>query len=92
MTEPTSSHSAPRGVMVVKLIKCLWGDGWVPLKLINTTGRPVLLRKNAKIADLYACIALEDFEHTDLVDPLLVNCSTSLSKGCSRCVKCERAD
>ncbi len=77
MTEPTSSHSAPRGVMVARLITSLWGDGWVPLKLINTSGRPVLLRRNAKIADLYPCIALEDFDHTNTVCPLLVNCSAS---------------
>ncbi len=79
MTEPTSSHSAPRGVMVARLITSLWGDGWVPLKLINTSGRPVLLRRNAKIADLYPCIALEDFDLTNTVCPLLVNCSASLS-------------
>lgn len=79
MTEPTSSHSAPRGVMVARLIISLWGDGWVPLKLINTSGSPVLLRRNAKIPDLYPCIALEDIDDANTVDPFLVNCPTRLS-------------
>lgn len=79
MTEPTSSHSAPRGVMVARLVTSLWGDGWVPLKLINSSGSPVLLRRNAKIADLYPCIALEDLDCASAVNNFLVNCPTSLS-------------
>lgn len=79
MTEPTSFHSIPRGVMVTRLVTSLWGDGWVPLKFINTSGSPMWLRRNAKIADLYSCIALEDFDHTNSVDPFLVSCPVSLS-------------
>lgn len=79
MTEPTSSHSAPRGVMVARLIISMWGDGWVPLKLINTSGSPVMLRRNAKIADLYPCLALEDIDDANAVDPFLINCHTRLS-------------
>ena len=62
LTEPTSSHSAPRGVLVAKIIVHLSGDRWVPLKLINTSDRPVLIRRNAKIADLFTCVALEDID------------------------------
>lgn len=52
MTEPTSSCSAPRGVLVSRIVTPLWGDRWVPLKLINSSDRPVLLRRNAKLADV----------------------------------------
>lgn len=69
MTEPTSSRSAPRGVLVAKIVTTLWGDGQVPLKLINTSDRPVLLRRNAKLADVFTCAALEDM---DVVEPIEV--------------------
>jgi len=62
MTETTSSRSAPRGVLVAKIVTTLWGDRQVPLKLINTSDRPVLLRRNAKLADVYTCAALEDMD------------------------------
>ncbi len=62
ITEPTTSRSAPRHVLVARLVTPLWGDGWVPLKLINMSHQPILLRRNAKIADLFACVALEDME------------------------------
>ncbi len=79
MTEPTTSHSIPRGVMVARLVTSFWSDGWVPLKVINTSGRLVLLRRNAKLADLYPCIALEDIDSVDTVKPPLVSCPMSLS-------------
>lgn len=66
MTEPTSSHSAPRGIMVAKVVTPLWGDRWVPLKILNISDSPVTLRRNAKLADVYACLALEDMEVPEL--------------------------
>lgn len=65
ITEPTSSRSAPRNVLVAKIVTPLWGDQWVPLKLINTSDKPVLLRRNAKLADVYSCVALEDMDVAD---------------------------
>lgn len=62
MTEPTTSHSAPRGIMVARVMTPLWGDGWVPLKILNTSDIPVTLRRNAKLAYVYTCLALEDME------------------------------
>lgn len=65
MTEPTSSRSAPRNVLVAKTVTPLWGDGWVPLKLINMSDKPVLLRRNAKLADVSSCVALKDMGAAD---------------------------
>lgn len=62
ITEPTTSRSVPRHVLVARLVTPLWGDGWVPMKLINMSHQPILLRRNAKIADLFACVALKDME------------------------------
>lgn len=66
MSEPTSSHSAPRGILVARTVMPLWGDRWVPLKVLNATERPVTIRRNAKLADVYTCLALEDLEMLDL--------------------------
>ncbi len=67
LTEPTSSWSAPKGILVARLVTHLWGDRWVPLKLINTWDKPVMLRRNAKIADLFPGIALEDLDDGNLL-------------------------
>uniref|UniRef100_A0A3B1KC70 Gypsy retrotransposon integrase-like protein 1 n=1 Tax=Astyanax mexicanus TaxID=7994 RepID=A0A3B1KC70_ASTMX len=64
MTECTSSHSVPRGIMVARVITPLWGDRWVPLRIMNISDKPVLLRRNAKLADVFPCVAVEDFELT----------------------------
>lgn len=66
LTEPTSSHSAPRGIMVARVVTPLWGDGWVPLKILNVSDSPVTLRRNAKLADVHTCLALEDMEAPEL--------------------------
>lgn len=39
----------------------------MPVKVINPTGRVVVLRRNAKIADVSPCIALEDLPKADEV-------------------------
>ncbi|XP_076841572.1 uncharacterized protein LOC143485839 [Brachyhypopomus gauderio] len=62
MVEPTSARSAPRNILVGRVVTPLWGDGWVPMKIINPTDKPVTLRRNAKVADVYPCLALEDFQ------------------------------
>lgn len=52
---------------MARLVTHLWGDRWVPLKLINTWNKPVMLRRNAKIADLFPVIALEDLDEGNLL-------------------------
>lgn len=66
LTEPTSSRSAPRGIMVARVVTPLWGDRWVPLKILNASNRPITLRRNAKLADVFTCLALEDMEVPEL--------------------------
>lgn len=66
MSEPTSSRSAPRGILVARTVTPLWGDNWVPLKILNATDSPVTIRRNAKLADLYTCLALEDLHAPDV--------------------------
>ncbi|KAJ8353387.1 hypothetical protein SKAU_G00209540 [Synaphobranchus kaupii] len=62
MTEPKSARSAPKGLMVARVVTPLWADGWVPLKVMNVSEKPLFLRRNAKLADLVPCVALEDLD------------------------------
>ena len=75
LTELTSCRSAPRGILVARMVTSLWGDRWVPLKLINTSDKPVLVRRNAKLADVFTCIALEDMDVTDTAELSVASCS-----------------
>ncbi|KAL7839961.1 hypothetical protein SRHO_G00266190 [Serrasalmus rhombeus] len=60
IVEPTSSHAAPRGLMIARIVTPLWGDRWIPLKVLNASSRPITIRRNAKFADVFTCLALED--------------------------------
>uniref|UniRef100_A0A3B5QIP4 Gypsy retrotransposon integrase-like protein 1 n=1 Tax=Xiphophorus maculatus TaxID=8083 RepID=A0A3B5QIP4_XIPMA len=62
VVEPSTSRCVHRSVMVGRVVTPLWGGGWLPVKVINPTMSPIVLRRNAKVADVYPCIALEDFD------------------------------
>uniref|UniRef100_A0A8C6KM80 Gypsy retrotransposon integrase-like protein 1 n=2 Tax=Nothobranchius TaxID=28779 RepID=A0A8C6KM80_NOTFU len=66
MSEPTTSHSAPRGILVARALTQLWGDRFVPLKILNASSCPVTIRRNAKLADVYTCLAMEDLVMQDV--------------------------
>ncbi|KAK0135029.1 Transposon Ty3-I Gag-Pol polyprotein [Merluccius polli] len=86
MTELTSCRSAPRAILVARMVTSLRQDRWIPLKLINTSDKPVLVRRNAKLADVFPCIALEDMDDVQ-TDALLTSCSLTTAPsgdvGCS---------
>ncbi|XP_055717354.1 uncharacterized protein LOC129810649 [Salvelinus fontinalis] len=65
--EPTRTRSRPKNILVGRTVATLWSDGWVPVKVINPSPKPVTVRRNAKIADVFPCMALEDFD-TDYID------------------------
>ncbi|KAJ8349270.1 hypothetical protein SKAU_G00244000 [Synaphobranchus kaupii] len=67
LVEPSTSRCVGRNILVGRVVTPLWGDGWLPIKIINPTTAEVTLRRNAKVADVYPCIALEDFD--DNTDP-----------------------
>lgn len=58
--EPTSSCSAPKDIIVGQVVSPMWGDRLAPMKILNPTLRPVALLRNAKVADVFPCIAVED--------------------------------
>lgn len=62
MVEPSVSRSAPRNVLVARTVCPLWGDKWIPMKVINPLDRPIVLRRNTKLAQLHPCLALEELQ------------------------------
>ncbi|KAJ7997122.1 hypothetical protein DPEC_G00225680 [Dallia pectoralis] len=68
VVEPSESQTVPRTVIVGRIVTPLWGDGWVPVRVINPTHKPVTLRRNCKIADVSPCVSLEDFDNDNLYE------------------------
>lgn len=62
VVEPSIARTAPRNVLVGRIVVSLWGDGSTPVKVINPSNKPVCLKRNCKLADVYTCMALEDFD------------------------------
>ncbi len=62
IVEPTNSKAMPRDILVGRLVTPLWGDRWVPMTVVNPTNKVITLKRNCKIADVFPCIASEDFE------------------------------
>lgn len=62
VVEPTKSRSIPRNILVGRVITPLWGDGWVPMKIVNPTEKMITLRRNAKLADVSPCLAVEELQ------------------------------
>uniref|UniRef100_A0AAV2LU07 Uncharacterized protein n=1 Tax=Knipowitschia caucasica TaxID=637954 RepID=A0AAV2LU07_KNICA len=50
------------------------GDRWIPIRVLNTSSKPITLRRNTKMAEVSACIAVEDLdEDTEAVETVGVN-------------------
>ncbi|KAL1257977.1 hypothetical protein QQF64_011221 [Cirrhinus molitorella] len=62
IVEATSSRTMPWNIIVGRVVTPLWGDCWVPLKITNLSEKLVTLRRNRKLADVFPCLAVEDFE------------------------------
>lgn len=64
LIEPCTSPCVNKQIMVGRIVSPLWGDGWLPIKIINPTSTEITLRRNSKVADVAPCIALEDFDQS----------------------------
>lgn len=62
IVEPPTSRTLNQNVIVDRVVAPLWGDGWVPVKVLNPLDEPLTLRCNSKLADVSPGIALEDFD------------------------------
>lgn len=64
VVKPKTSKSSPRNVLVAHTVCPLWGDKWIPMKVVNLLNHLLTLRQNAKVAQVYPCLTLEDLELT----------------------------
>ncbi|KAL0194912.1 hypothetical protein M9458_008484, partial [Cirrhinus mrigala] len=62
VVEPTTARCASRDILIGRVVTPLWGDRWVPVKVTNFSDKPVTLKRNRKLADVFLCVAVEDFE------------------------------
>ena len=62
LMELLKSQSHKRNIVIGRTVASMSGDRWVPVKIMNTSDKPVTLRRNTKLADVSPCVALEDFE------------------------------
>lgn len=58
IVQPTSSKFLPHNIKVGRVITPLRVDRWVPMKVTNLTGKPITLKQNSKLADVFPCLAL----------------------------------
>uniref|UniRef100_A0A3Q2XGQ9 ribonuclease H n=1 Tax=Hippocampus comes TaxID=109280 RepID=A0A3Q2XGQ9_HIPCM len=65
IVEPTQSRCRSRKILVGRVIAPMWGDGWLPVRVINPSSEQVVLKRNAKLADVFPCIAVEDLSEPD---------------------------
>jgi len=61
IVEPTTARSAPKNILVGRVVTPMWGDQWVPMKIVNPNPISVSLCRNTKVADVSSCLAVEDF-------------------------------
>jgi len=64
IVEPTSARSTPKNILVGRVVTPMWGDRWIPVKVLNPTQEAITLRRHAKIADVSTCLAVEDLPIT----------------------------
>ena len=67
IVEPTQSRSRPRNVLVGRVVTPLWGDRWVPLKLINPSSKALTLKRNCMISDVFPSVAVEELPFPEKV-------------------------
>lgn len=60
IVEPTTARCKPSKVLVGRVVTPMWGDRWLPMKLVNPTTEQIVLKKNTKVADVFPCMATED--------------------------------
>lgn len=64
LIEPAKAMTHKNDIMVCRSIATMNGERWVPVRVLNTSNKPVTLRRNTKVAQVSACIAVEDLDET----------------------------
>ncbi|KAK7906651.1 hypothetical protein WMY93_015263 [Mugilogobius chulae] len=62
LVEPTKCLTHKNDIIVCRSVSNMHGDRWIPVRMLNTSSKSVTLRRNTKIAEVSACIAIEDLD------------------------------
>ncbi len=78
--EPTKAQTHKKSIMVGRVIASMSGDGWVPVRIINPLDKPIKLKTNSKIADVFPVVAVEDLGvHPDTKNEIVsVHCQSTV--------------
>lgn len=87
IVEPTHCKCHPRNVIIGRVITPMWGNRWVPFKVINPTDKVIVLKRNTKIVDVSTCIAVEELS---VPEPLNSNAQCVLSPASGARTSAER--
>uniref|UniRef100_A0A8C6TE86 ribonuclease H n=1 Tax=Neogobius melanostomus TaxID=47308 RepID=A0A8C6TE86_9GOBI len=60
IVEPTRSKTRPAQILVGRVVTTLYGDGWVPVKIVNPTEKALTLKKNAKLVDVSPSLSVQN--------------------------------
>lgn len=61
IVEPAKSQPH-KNIVIGRVVASMSDDRWVPVKVLNATDKPITLRRNTKLADVFPCVALEDLD------------------------------
>lgn len=61
LIEPSKTQIHKKKI-ICRSVTSMSGDRWVPVRILNTSEKPLTLKRNTKIADVSLCIAVEDLE------------------------------
>ncbi|KAK3531936.1 hypothetical protein QTP86_001352 [Hemibagrus guttatus] len=82
LIEPARAQTHKKSIMVGRVIASMSGDGWVPVRIINPLDKPITLKRNSKIADVFPVVAVEDLGvHSDHENKELVSVQSQCTVG-----------
>ncbi|KAK3553758.1 hypothetical protein QTP70_009186 [Hemibagrus guttatus] len=82
LIEPARARTHKKSIMVRRVIASMSGDGWVPFRIINPLDKPITLKRNSKIADVFPVVAVEDLgAHSDQENKELVSVQSQCTVG-----------
>lgn len=84
LVDSTQSRTRPAQILVGRVVTTLYGDGWVPVKVVNPTTKPLTLKRNAKVADVSPCLSVQD-----LPEPKRVQSNTQFAQSPQPAVRSE---
>lgn len=63
LVEPSpKTQMHKKDIIVCRSVSSMNGDRWVPVRILNTSDKAIILKRHTKVAEVSTCIALEDMD------------------------------